>query len=88
MAQESTISFKLNLPKSLRDRLGEAAERSGRSLTAEINTRLEKSFEADEEMANVTENIDDLMLRVERLEETVRSHDQRMNPDRYDWEHG
>lgn len=44
MAQESTTSFKLNLPISLKDRLQSAAERSGRSLTSEIITRLQASI--------------------------------------------
>ena len=49
MAQESTVSFKLNIPVSLKDRLSEAAERSGRSLTSEIVTRLEASISMSDE---------------------------------------
>lgn len=44
MTQEPHTSFKLNIPLSLKDRLSEAAERSGRSLTSEIITRLQASL--------------------------------------------
>ncbi|MFK3846533.1 Arc family DNA-binding protein [Stenotrophomonas sp. NPDC078853] len=37
--------FKLRLPATLKERLDESAERSGRSLSAEIVHRLERSFE-------------------------------------------
>lgn len=44
MSQESSVHFKLNIPTALKDRLSEAAERSGRSLTSEILTRLQASL--------------------------------------------
>lgn len=49
MAQEPHISFKLNIPAGLKDRLSEAAARSGRSLTSEIITRLEASISISDE---------------------------------------
>lgn len=44
MEESATVQFKLNIPVTLKDRLAAAAERSGRSLTAEINTRLQASL--------------------------------------------
>lgn len=72
MSESSMVQFKLNMPAALRERLGDAADRSGRSLTAEVIARLEKSFEADDEFTNALDNIDDLMARVEKLEAVVR----------------
>lgn len=43
MEESPTVQFKLNLPAVLKDALAAAAERNGRSLTAEIITRLEAS---------------------------------------------
>lgn len=45
MTQDITVPFKINIPLGLKDRLSEAASRSGRSLTSEIITRLEASIE-------------------------------------------
>lgn len=44
MTQESSVHFKINIPISLKERLTEAAQRSGRSLSSEIITRLEASI--------------------------------------------
>ncbi|BBU58501.1 hypothetical protein KU6B_47660 [Mameliella alba] len=73
------------MPTSLRRQLDEASEKSGRSVTAEIISRLEKSFENDEEMANALDNIDYLLDRVEKLEAAVQSHDEMLRPGAYDW---
>jgi len=44
MSKESLTPYKMNLPSDLKDRLTEAAQRSGRSLSAEIITRLQASL--------------------------------------------
>ncbi|MFN3312561.1 MAG: Arc family DNA-binding protein [Hyphomonas sp.] len=44
MEESASVQFKLNIPMALKDRLSEAAARSGRSLTSEIITRLEASI--------------------------------------------
>ncbi|MBW7057953.1 Arc family DNA-binding protein [Paracoccus bogoriensis] len=49
MTQGATVPFKLNIPAGLKDRLSEAAARSGRSLTSEIITRLEASISISDE---------------------------------------
>lgn len=83
MADEPTVPFKLNMPSSLRGRVGESAAKNGRSVTAEIIARLEKSFAADDEYENALENINILWGRVDELEELVRSHDMHINPQSY-----
>lgn len=89
MAIESHISFKLNLPTSLKDRLSDAAERSGRSLTAEIITRLQASLSlADDKgfdftpegiermiLEIVDNGTEELAARVKRLERFVDTTD-------------
>ncbi|WP_206614134.1 Arc family DNA-binding protein [Paenirhodobacter populi] len=59
------VQFKLNMPSALRERLGEAAEKSGRSLTAEVLARLEKSFENDEEWQLALGRISDIEEKLE-----------------------
>ncbi|WP_323771207.1 Arc family DNA-binding protein [Antarctobacter sp.] len=83
MREPANIPFKINMPASLRGRLGVAAETNGRSVTAEIIARLEKSFAEDDEYQNALENLDDALVRIEKLEEMVRSHDRHLNPDSY-----
>lgn len=85
MTESPMVQFKLNMPAKLRERLGEAADKSGRSLTAEVLARLEKSFENDEEWTNALENIDTLLARVEALEAKVQDHDESLHPGKYDW---
>lgn len=72
MAQESTVPFKLNIPISLKNRLSEAAELGGRSLTAEMIIRLEKSLSAPDEAETLLEIVDQLLVRIEALEQTVQ----------------
>lgn len=45
MSKDSVSPYKMNLPTNLKNRLQEAADRSGRSLSSEIITRLEASIE-------------------------------------------
>lgn len=89
MAQEATVPFKINIPASLKDRLSEAAERSGRSLTSEIITRLQASlsladdngldftYEALEGMILelVANGTSELESRVRTLEAQMRGQD-------------
>ncbi|MFG6566671.1 TraY domain-containing protein [Sulfitobacter sp. 1A13679] len=79
MTSESHTSFKLNIPITLKNRLSEAAERSGRSLTAEINTRLQASLEiADNNGVEFTlDGIEAFILEIvanatQELEERVK----------------
>ncbi|TAA43830.1 Arc family DNA-binding protein [Pseudoxanthomonas winnipegensis] len=45
------IQFKLRLPADLKDRLDSAASAAGRSITAEVVRRLERSFHTDKAAA-------------------------------------
>lgn len=83
MAQESTSPFKLNIPISLKNRLSEAAERSGRSLTAEMIIRLEKTLAAPDEMENMLEIVDQLLVRIDDLERTVEDLSAEVFPQRH-----
>lgn len=85
MSESATVQFKLNMPAKLRERLGEASEKSGRSLTAEVIARLEKSFESDEEWTNALQNIDFLIDAVAKLESMIEDHNQKLNPQARDW---
>lgn len=85
MSESPMVQFKLNMPAKLRERLGDAADKSGRSLTAEVLARLEKSFENDEEWENALQNIDELFAKMDKLEAMVTDHDRRLNPNEYDW---
>ncbi|MBR9841441.1 MAG: Arc family DNA-binding protein [Rhodobacteraceae bacterium] len=75
MSESATVQFKLNMPVSLRERLDAACQSSGRSVTAEIISRLEKSFEKDDDYLNALANIDELMVRMEALEKIVADLD-------------
>lgn len=89
MEESPTVQFKLNIPAGLKDRLSEAATRSGRSLTSEIITRLEASmsfseahgldftYEAFEAIIAdfVNAATHDLEYRVEVLERHMRGED-------------
>jgi hypothetical protein len=45
--QEALVPLNMRVPRKLRDRLERAAERSGRSLTAEVNYRVERAFDLE-----------------------------------------
>lgn len=71
MSKEPVSPYKMNLPTSLKERIEDVARQNGRSLSAEIITRLEKSFESDEEWINALDNINDALSRIETLERQV-----------------
>ena len=68
--------FVLRLPPGMRDRIAKAAEENGRSMNAEFVSRIEKTLEDDESVA-------ELWNKVERLEAAVAEHDVQLNPSRY-----
>lgn len=95
MSQEPTIPFKINIPLGLKERLSNAATRSGRSLTSEIITRLEASisladdhgldftYEAMERMILdlVASGTEELEQRVRDLEAIASGRDPFNRPD-------
>ncbi|AWL18222.1 MULTISPECIES: Arc family DNA-binding protein [Acinetobacter] len=56
------VNFRI--PAELKDKLDNAAKENGRTLTAELILRLEMTFEHDD-------HIQDLIDRIEKLEDTV-----------------
>lgn len=58
------VNFRI--PTELKDKLDNAAKENGRTITAELILRLEMTFEQDD-------HLQDLMTRIEKLEEIVDS---------------
>lgn len=54
MSESPLVQFKFNIPLALKERLADAAERSGRSLSSEIITRLEASLSLGDEGIDLT----------------------------------
>lgn len=93
MSDSPVVQFKFNIPTALKDRLTEAAERSGRSLTSEILTRLQASLSlADDKgldftaeaferfiLEIVANGTEDLANRVHDLEVELREQQQGLN---------
>lgn len=67
----------LRIPLGLKDKLEDRARANGRSLNAEIFAMLERAFEHEQ-------TVNDLWVKVEKLEELVRAHDEQLNPLKYD----
>ncbi|WP_082400777.1 Arc family DNA-binding protein [Gemmobacter sp. LW-1] len=79
------LHFRLRIPEALKAQLEESAASNNRSVTAEIVSRLERSFSVVPEWENAIENMNDLWKRVEVLEGMVQDHDERLNPGKHDW---
>ena len=58
------VNFRI--PALLKDKLDNAAKENGRTLTAELILRLEMTFDQDDQ-------VQDLLARVEKLEEAIDS---------------
>lgn len=74
------LHFRLRIPEALKAQVEEAAAANNRSLTAEIISRLEKSFEIEPKWDEMVENVADLLDqmgeirgRVDYLEGEIRS---------------
>jgi uncharacterized protein YaaN involved in tellurite resistance len=70
MARED-LHFRLRIPEALKERIEAAAASNNRSMTAEIISRLEVSFEREADWENALENIADALARIEKLESQV-----------------
>lgn len=79
------LHFRLRIPEALKAQIEQAAASNNRSLTAEIISRLERSFEIVPEWENSIENINDMLVRLERLERLVDDHDEILRGPRNDW---
>jgi hypothetical protein len=65
--------FPLRLPDGMRQRIQKIAKANGRSMNAEIIARLKDSFDNNS-------GLDELRVRVKKLEKTVREHDAYLRP--------
>ncbi|SBW12703.1 conserved hypothetical protein [uncultured Alphaproteobacteria bacterium] len=78
------LHFRLRIPEELKARIEKSAAENNRSITAEIVSRLERSFDVVPEWEEAIGNLNDLWERVEGMDEMVREHDQILNPRKYD----
>lgn len=78
------LHFRLRIPEELKARIEKSAAENNRSITAEIVSRLERSFDVVPEWEEAIGNLNDLWERVDSLESLVRDHDQHLNPMKYD----
>ena len=65
------LHFRLRIPEALKERIEKSATANNRSITAEIVSRLEQSFDQADEWSNALENIADALSRIGRLEVEV-----------------
>ena len=70
MARED-LHFRLRIPETLKERIEQSALENNRSVTAEIVSRLERSFSVVPEWENAIENMHDAISRIEALEALV-----------------
>ncbi len=76
--------FRLRVPEALKARIMQSAAENNRSMTAEILSRLEWSFEIEPEWKDMAETVNDLLKRFEQTERMVRDHDEHLFPLKYD----
>lgn len=71
------LQFRLRIPEKLKQKIEISAGENNRSMTSEIISRLERSYENDE-------TIDDMYTRLEKIERMVYDHDEHLYPMKYD----
>ena len=76
--------FRLRIPEDLKALIEQSAAKNNRSMTAEIVSRLERSFDIEPEWEEAIKNAEELWRRMDKLEAMVFDHDQQLNPLRYD----
>lgn len=70
MARED-LQFRLRIPEELKAKIEKSAVENNRSMTAEIISRLERSYEIDPEIPTLLTSVDDLYRQMERLQNRV-----------------
>jgi len=73
------LQFRLRIPEELKGQIAIAAAENNRSMTAEIISRLQDSFETGN-------TLDELWKRVDELEVMVLEHDRRIRPEDHEWD--
>jgi plasmid maintenance system antidote protein VapI len=66
------LHFRLRIPEALKAQIEQAATANNRSVTAEIVSRLERSFDIVPEWENAIENMHDAIARIDKLESLVQ----------------
>ncbi len=74
MAREDT-HFRLRISEALKARITESAAENNRSMTAEIISRLERSFEIALKWEEALLDIEELKGQVADLERAIEEHD-------------
>ena len=78
--------LKLRLPEDLKDKIAKAAEKSGRSMNAEIVSRLEQSIDFEDEYGDLETVMREIWDDIDKLKAQVTEHDQQLFPKRHDWD--
>lgn len=65
------LHFRLRIPDTLKERIEAAAAANNRSMTAEIVSRLERSFEMEDEWQNTLERVSDLESKLDHVFKAV-----------------
>lgn len=65
------LHFRLRIPDTLKERIEAAAATNNRSMTAEIISRLERSFEMEDEWQNTLERVSDLESKLDHVFKAV-----------------
>lgn len=67
--------FRLRIPEALKARIEKSAAEANRSMTAEIISRLERSYDVEPEWDKAIDDVEDLLRRVEKIEDALMGHD-------------
>lgn len=70
------LHFRLRIPEELKSRIEKSAAENNRSMTAEIVSRLERSFDIEPLWEDTISNVEYLLERADRIEEVLRAHDE------------
>ena len=76
MAAEEEVRLTLRLPEAVRDRLVIKAKENGRSLNAEMVSRLERTIDEEDTYVNIYEYAGELEQRIEKIERKLWEHDE------------
>lgn len=66
------LHFRLRIPEALKAQIEASAKANNRSMTAEMVSRLERSFDLDSDLNTVSDTVDDHEYRLDKLEEQMR----------------
>jgi hypothetical protein len=76
--------FRLRVPENLKAQIEKSAAESNRSMTAEIISRLERSYDVDDRLSDAPEWLADHEKRIDQLESIVQRLEEATFPGRYD----